>query len=127
MRGGAGRLDPDDDLCRVEVPLQHRVVIAARDAALRPAPTLSSRSRITASAAARALPYRSGRSAGQNSGAGAGIAAAITSAPAGTHQRGPDDDCHDRAVLIAGHVLERDDPWPGRLVDSRFSVPTLSP
>src|SRR6185312_1661844 len=45
---------------------------AARAASLPSAPTPSSRSRMAASAAARAFAYRSGRSAGQNSSAGPG-------------------------------------------------------
>src|SRR6202035_2614243 len=99
---------------------------AARAAFLPSAPTPSSRSRITASAAARAFPYRSGRSAGQKSSAGPGsdgTSGLVISrllrrlgflAWPAQHERGPGDHGHDLAVLVARGVLERHHPlaWP---------------
>src|ERR1700733_1930314 len=119
---------------------------AARAASLPSAPTPSSRSRMTASAAASAFAYRSGRSAGQKSSAGPGrdgtsggvilglllrLAILVWPAP---HERGPGDDGHDFAVLVARGVLERHDPlaWPAgrkpllrhdRLTVDRVAVP----
>ena len=124
---------------------------AARAASLPSAPTPSSRSRMTASAAASALAYRSGRSAGQNSSAGPGrdgISAAVIAAASGwppaagsavavgpaAHQGGPGDHGHDLAVLVARGVLEGHDPLAGparrqplaghhRLTVDRVAVP----